>query len=79
MQYIIAVFNSRFSTLNFSNLLKQNNVPCAIINTPQNIKKACGISVKFQMGFLPKIKSLIERQGNLKNFDGFYLLSGEKL
>lgn len=77
MKYIIVVFNSRFSTLNFSNFLKDNNIPCAIINTPQNIQRACGISVKFLADYFSKVKELIERKGGLRNFDGFYAVSQE--
>lgn len=70
MNYILAVFKSRFATLNFANLLKENNIPVAIINTPAQITRACGISVKFLGDYLPKVQSLFLRRPN--NFDGFY-------
>lgn len=70
MNYILAVFKSRFATLNFANLLKENNIPVAIINTPTEISRACGISVKFLSDYLPKVESLFLRRPN--NFDGFY-------
>lgn len=71
MNYTLAVFKSRFATLNFANLLRANNVPVAIINTPQSIGRACGISVKFLSDYYSKVQSLIARTG-LNNFDGFY-------
>lgn len=71
MNYIIAVFKSRFSTLSFANLLKRNNVPVAIINTPQAISRSCGISVKFLGDYFSKVQTLIS-QINLSSFDGFY-------
>ena len=52
MKYTLAVFNSRFATLNFANLLKSKHIPVAIINTPQGVTRACGISVKFLSDFV---------------------------
>ena len=72
MNYTLAVFKSRFATLNFANLLKANNVPAAIINTPQSIGRACGISVKFLSDYYSKVQLLISKVG-LNNFDGFYV------
>lgn len=71
MNYIIAVFKSRFATLNFANLLKGNNIPVAIINTPQNIGRACGISVKFLSDYFSMVQTIIAKNG-IQNFDGFY-------
>lgn len=71
MNYTLAVFKSRFATLNFANLLKANNVPVAIINTPQSIGRACGISVKFLSDYYSKVQLLLAKSG-LSNFDGFY-------
>lgn len=75
MNYTLAVFKSRFSTLNFANLLRANNIPVAIINTPSQIGSACGISVKFLSDYLPKVQSILARKGGLSNFVGFYSLS----
>lgn len=71
MNYTLAVFKSRNSTLNFANLLRANNIPVAVINTPQSINRACGISVKFLSDYFSKVQSLLSRS-NLKYFDGFY-------
>ncbi len=70
MNYTLAVFKTRYATLNFANLLKANNVPVAIINTPQQIGRACGISVKFLSDYYSKVQTLIA--GRLNNFEGFY-------
>lgn len=72
MNYTLAVFKSRFATLNFANLLRANNVPVAIINTPSQIGSACGISVKFLSDYYSKVQSIIARKGGLSNFVGFY-------
>ena len=72
VNYIIAVFYSRSSTMNFASLLKNHNIPCAIINTPRKLQRACGISVKFLKDFFPKAQRLFYDKGYGKNFDGFY-------
>lgn len=74
MNYTLAVFKSRFATLNFANLLRANNVPVAIINTPQVINGACGISVKFLSDYFSRVQTLISKI-NLKSFDGFYAMT----
>lgn len=71
MNYTLAIFKSRSSTLNFANLLRANHVPVAIINTPQSASKMCGISVKFLSDFFSVVQSLLS-SANLRNFDGFY-------
>lgn len=74
MNYIIAIFRSRYATLNFSNLLRANNIPVAIINTPQSINRTCGISVKFLSDYFGKVQTLLSRI-DLRSFDGFYSLT----
>lgn len=71
MNYTLAVFNSRFATLNFANLLKSKQIPVAIINTPYGLTHACGISVKFLSDFLPLVQQFLTAVGQ-KNFAGFY-------
>lgn len=75
MNYTLAVFRSRYATLNFANMLRSYNIPVGIINTPQNIGRVCGISVKFLSDFLPKVKSLMANY-RTSNFVGFYPYSG---
>ena len=58
MNYCIAVFKSRSATLSFARLLRAHNIPCAIINTPNSIGRACGISVKFLSDFYDKARAL---------------------
>jgi len=74
LNYTLAVFKSRSSTLSFANLLKSNQIPVAIINTPQSISRACGISVKFLSDYFSRVQSLLTRF-NLSNFEGFYSLT----
>lgn len=72
MNYTLAVFRSRFATLSFANLLKENNIPVAIINTPSHFGNACGISVKFLSDYLSKVQLILSRRGGLNNLVGFY-------
>lgn len=74
MNYTLAVFRSRFATLSFANLLKANNVPVAIINTPQGLTSSCGISVKFISDYFPKVQSLFGKV-NLNAFVGFFAVT----
>ncbi len=71
MKYYLAVFKTRFATLNFANLLRANNIPVSIINTPQKISFACGISIKFLGDFLPQVAALL-RGYRSNSFDGLY-------
>lgn len=72
MNYILAIFKSRSSTLNFAQLLKSYNIPVAIINTPQSLGRGtCGISVKFLSEYFSQVQTLISRI-SLNNFEGFY-------
>lgn len=73
MNYVIASFKSRTATLNFANILRSNNVPCAIINTPQEIGRSCGISVKFLSDYFSKVQSLFT-PNMYASFAGFYSL-----
>jgi len=73
MKYIIAVFRTRYATLNFANLLKSFNIPVAIINTPQDLGRVCGLSVKFLSIYFSKVQSLTD--GCMTNFQGYYTFS----
>ena len=78
MNYTLAVFSSRYATLNFANLLRANRIPVAIINTPQSISRACGISVKFLTDYFSLVQSLLP-QVALTNFVGFYSMVGNNI
>ena len=75
LNYILAVFKTRFSTLNFANSLKSFGVPVAVINTPRSLGQACGISVKFLSDFFSVAQNVLTKTGLVRNFEGFYSLS----
>ncbi len=72
MNYTLAVFKSRFATLNFANLLKKYGIPSAVINTPQNIMHACGLSVKFLNEYMFQVKKILGATELSSNFVGFF-------
>ena len=73
MNYYIAIFKSRSSAVNFSNLLRMRNIPCAIVNTPTSIKQSCGLSVKFLGDYFLAVNEIIALNPSL-NFDSFYFV-----
>ena len=75
LEYILAVFKTRFSTLNFANSLKSAGVPVAVMNTPKAIGQVCGISVKFLSDFFSIAQSVLNKTGAYRNFEGFYSVS----
>lgn len=74
MNYTLAIFKSRFATLNFANLLRSQNVPVAVINTPQSLSRACGISVKFLSDFYPIAEQILIARGLQGSFMGFFAI-----
>lgn len=75
MNYTLAIFRTRFATLNFANLLRASNIPVAIINTPPSLGSVCGISVKFLSDYFSKVQTLLTNRTILGNFVGFYAFS----
>lgn len=73
MRYTLAVFKTRFATLSFANMLRAENIPVAIVNTPHSVSRACGISVKFLYDFFPLVQRIFARVDK-RNFAGFYLV-----
>lgn len=59
---IIAVFGSRNETLYFSHILKENGFFSQIINTPKEVGRACGLSVKFSYNALTFAKNIINEK-----------------
>lgn len=80
MNYTLAVFQTRFSTLSFANVLRRNNIPFAVINTPYELKQTCGISIKFLGDYFFLAQSLLSHDVALSHFYGFfeYIYDGSK-
>lgn len=74
MNYVFAVFSTRFSTLNFARALGAHNIPVAVVNTPYGIGRACGISVKLLFDFFEKAQKYLY---GMANFVGFFAYSSQ--
>ena len=74
MNHLIAVFSSRHDAIAFRELLKGNRIKCVIINTPKEVDKSCGISVKTDYRNRQKAQILLSLE-LFQSFKGFY---GEK-
>ncbi len=72
MNYLIAVFASRHDAMAFHELLKGNRINCVITNTPKQIEKSCGISVKTELRYFQNAQVLLSK-GLFQSFKGFYI------
>ena len=77
MDYVLAVFRSRNETLYLANMLKSNGYNVYIINTPQSIGQACGISVKFSKNILSIVRDFM-RTKPFRAFFGFFIVKKEE-
>lgn len=71
MRYNIIVFKSRSEVIKFADILKRNNIPSAIINTPSNLRKTCGLSVKVLGDYIFKVHEILNLY-HFQTFDGIY-------
>lgn len=72
MSFVLAIFRSRFATLSFAKMLRENNVPVAVINTPHKLAESCGLSVKFAQEYFLIAQRLLAKSNLMRNFAGFY-------
>ena len=74
MEYCLAVFSTRTSTMQFANLLNRSGVKSIVVETPKAISASCGVSVRFEVGNLERAKEIFKRSG-IKNFVRFYYVN----
>ena len=72
MKYVIAVFVSRSETLTYVNLLKKSGVPVAVVSTPKEAGRSCGLSAKFSYDYFYQGKSALS-QMRFTSFKGFFI------
>lgn len=70
-EYILAVFSTRTSTMQFSMLLNRGGIGNSVVETPKQLTASCGVSVKFSTKNLGRAKEILY-QNRLKNFIRFY-------
>ena len=56
---MLAVFSSRSQTLDCIAALRGMGVPARAVSTPKEAGVGCGLSVRFEEGFLPRVKLLL--------------------
>ncbi len=71
MQFTIAVFTSRNETLYFANMFKSNGMYAGVINTPKEVGRACGISVRFDERLYSVAQNFLKTKP-FRSFYGFY-------
>ncbi|HIU46640.1 MAG TPA: DUF3343 domain-containing protein [Candidatus Fimadaptatus faecigallinarum] len=54
----IASFRSRQQVMNFESQLKRAGIRAEVVSTPRDIAVGCGLSVKFDMADLSRVKEL---------------------
>lgn len=67
---VLAVFKSRAQTLDFMSLLRSGGVVASAVNTPKEAGVGCGISVKFDERFFPRVRLMLSKR-NYTSFAGF--------
>lgn len=69
--YAIASFRSRQQVMNFENQLRRAGIRGEVVSTPREIAVGCGLSVKFDMSDLGRVKELC-RVAPPQNMIGIY-------
>lgn len=67
---MLAVFRSRAQSLEFISVLKSGGVAAQAVNTPREANVGCGISVKFEEPFFPRVQYYLRRKP-YTSFSGF--------
>ena len=67
---MIAVFRSRAQALEYIAQLKASGVPAQAMSTPKEAGVGCGISAKFEEGFLGRARSVLVKKP-YSSFSGF--------
>lgn len=68
---VLAVFKSRSETLGYIAALRTIGVVASAVSTPKEAGVGCGISARFEEGFLPRARVALAR-GNYHSFAGFW-------
>lgn len=70
----LVVFETTHCAIKSESVVKENNLKARLIGAPESIVSGCGLSLKFELKDLDKIKELLK--SNNINYKGFY--EGEK-
>ena len=72
----IAAFRSRQQVMRFENALRTSGIFARIVTTPREVAMGCGLSVRFELNDLDKVKNVLERE-NPGNLIGLYRVDYE--
>ena len=64
MEYGIALFDTTQAAIRAEKVLKQANILTKLIPVPRHISSNCGISLVFDVGLIPVVKSVLNK-GNV--------------
>ena len=69
--FLIAAYRSRQAVLRLDQSLRRNGIRAEIVSTPKAVAIGCGLSVRFDEGDLPRVRTLVQQE-NTSTFLGFY-------
>ena len=69
--YGVAAFRSRQQVLRFEAVLRRMGVPAQVVTTPRDISMGCGLSVRFPMLDLARVRGALSA-ANAGNLIGLY-------
>lgn len=59
--YGIAAYRSRTQVLRLEAQLKRDGIPCAVVSTPREVALGCGLSVRFDLVDLERVRRAVSR------------------
>ncbi len=72
---MLAVFRSRAQSLDCVSRLRGEGVPAQAVSTPKEAGVGCGVSVRFDEAFLPRVSALLKRRA-YSSFSGIMRRAG---
>jgi len=75
--FCLIAADSTHQIMKLEKLILENNIKVRIIPVPKEVTANCGLSIKFDVSDLEKIKSLIQNDNQKDDFD-FCLYNVEK-
>jgi len=75
--FCLIAADSTHQIMKLEKLILENNIKVRIIPVPKEVTANCGLSIKFDVSDLEKIKSLIQNDNKKDDFD-FCLYNVEK-
>ena len=71
MKYVIIAFRSRNQTAKMYEIFRANGIPSTVISTPREVGVGCGLSLRFDEGYLRRAVEAATRHP-LPSYVGFF-------